>query len=508
MPFSRALFWLILIAAGVAAIAYAGSRPARVAVLRPRASVVTETIAASGEVRGQVETNVGARVSGRVAVLLVRSGNRVRTGQVIARIDDTVLRAEVDRAQEALRTAEIGVTQASDAVRSARAQVELAARRPLDSDIARTKAEAAQNSAVAEARVAAAKQRLAELERGATPEQRQQIAAQVEQAEVALRKAERDRERQKRLLDAGAVAQVTLEDAETARDTARKALENVRARQLEIENGTRPEQIAQASAELRAAEATLAGAQATGEAQIRSILALPRPEDVAVARTRLAEAQGSLEAARARGREAQLALDVARQRLEETVVTVPFDGTITGIATEAGAITGPSQPIVKLVRTGRPEIRVAIDEDNLGRLRVGQSAIVTAEAFPGERVSARVREIGAEVNTTRGQVEVKLDPEKTPAWLRPGQTLTVNLIVDRGSRRLLVPASALTTAGNIPQLLVVEQGIVRKKQVEIGGAGPEGIVIRSGLAPDALVVREPSTARPGQRVEVRQSDVL
>jgi HlyD family secretion protein len=497
----RTLFWLVPILAAIVAISLVASRPARIKTIRPARTVISETIAASGEVRGQMETSVGANVGGRVAAVLVRSGDRVQAGQVVARMADDVLRAEVTQAQEEWRVAQAAVAQADGAVRSAQAQVALAARKPLDADVVRTRAEAAQNTAVAEAKVVAARQRLAELARGATAEQRQQVAAQTEQAQLALEKAERDLERQKRLYRAGAIAQIALDDAETARDTARKTLDNVRARQREVEVGTRPEQVAQAQADLRAAEATLEGATAMGRAQVEAILALPRLEDVRVAQAKLSEAQRDRAAARAKMQQARIALDVARQRLAETLVTAPFDGAITDVVTEAGGITGPSQPVVKLVRVSRPEIRVAIDEDNLGRLKVGQRAIVTAEAFPSQQITAHVREIGAAVQSDKGQIEVKLTPEQTPSWLRPGQTLAVNLIVSRGAPGLTLPVSALTTAGNVPQVLVVEGGRVVQKRIETGAAGPAGVVIRGGLTADAEVIPDPHEGTPGQRVE-------
>jgi multidrug resistance efflux pump len=109
---------------------------------------------------------------------------------------------------------------------------------------------------------------------------------------------------------------------------------------------------------------------------------------------------------------------------------------VTEILTEAGGVTGPGQPILRLVRTGRPEIRVDVNETNLGKLSEGQKAIITSEAFPGESFGASVRQIGARVDEVSGTVEVRLDPQKPPAWLRPGQTVSANIIISEGRERL------------------------------------------------------------------------
>lgn len=484
------------------ALAVVAIRPPTVLVVRPQERLVAEVLVAAGEVRGEQESNIGASVSGRVAVLAVRAGDRVQAGQVLARIEDQTLAVEYRRATEALRTAEGGVAQARSAVQSARTQLRIAQRKPLTTEVDRLQAETRQAVAVAQARLAVARQRLAELEGGATPEQRDQLAAQVTQAAVSLKRAERERDRKRRLLQESAIARVDVDEAETAVETAQSGLENLQARQRELLAGARTEQRAQARDEVRVAEATLRGAREAGQAQVASLLAQPRAEDVSLAQARLDEAQRAEEVAQSRVREARLAQELALRRLEEARVTAPFAGTVTSILTEVGGLTGAGQPLVKLVRTGKLELRVRLDEANLGRLQRGQRATITSDAFPGKSLMARVKTLGAEVNTAKGQVEVTLVPENPSAWLRPGQTVTVRLTVSSQSRSWLIPIALVKTAGNIPQVLAVEDGRVVTKSIEVGGVGREGVVVTSGLSEQSLLLQDSSAASPGQRVVV------
>jgi hypothetical protein len=73
--------------------------------------------------------------------------------------------------------------------------------------------------------------------------------------------------------------------------------------------------------------------------------------------------------------------------------------------------------------------------------------------------------------------------------------------VDRGSPRLTVPVSVVTTAGNVPQVLVVDKGVVRRRQIETGATGLEGVVVKSGLERDAQVRSHHLSGRlrPGSR---------
>lgn len=489
-------------------------QPPTLDVVVPVERTVISSISASGRLRGRVETSVGARVSGRVASVPVREGDRVRAGQVLARLDDDVLRSQLAQAEDTVRTAQAQLAQATDALVTAKTQVAVAARPPLRSDVGRLKADTSQAVAVAEARLAGshqklifAQRRLAELRKGPREEEIAAAEAQVQQNQASLQQAERDLRRQQALVKEGAVSQASADQAETNFWVAKRTLENAQARLRQLTAGTRPEQLEQAEADVRAAEAdvraaeaTVTGAKASGSAQLTSLLANPRPEDVTVAKSRVGEAERAREVAQARLVEAQRALDVARKRLEDVIVVAPFEGTITQILTEAGAVTGPSAPLMRLVRTGIPEIRIDLDEINLGKLQTGQEAVVSCEAFPGETFRAKVHEIGAQVDTDRGTVEVRLTPIAPPKWLRPGQTLSVNITLGEPTQRLVVPLTAVTTVGGISTLLAVKDGVIEKRTLKTGPPGPDGIPVIEGLGAGEPVLPNPTGHTPGEKV--------
>ncbi|MBC8140074.1 MAG: hypothetical protein H7Y38_01395, partial [Armatimonadetes bacterium] len=111
-----------------------------------------------------------------------------------------------------------------------------------------------------------------------------------------------------------------------------------------------------------------------------------------------------------------------------------------------------------------------------------------------------VREIGAEVDAAKGQVTVKIEPRTVPAWLRPGQTLSVNIVTAKASPRLVVPLASVTTAGGFSTVLLVENGVVRKRTVVVEAAGSDGVPVSSGLTASDNVVTNPGAASVGQKV--------
>jgi RND family efflux transporter MFP subunit len=511
------VFVLLLVAGAVFALR---ARRKSVTVVLPTTKLVTESIAASGRLRGAIESDIGAQNSGRVATILVREGETVRRGQKIARLDDRVLQAQLIQARIAVRTARGKLAQAEATTKTARAQWEQVARPPLAADVTRLRADVRQANAVNAAKAVASRQkaisayqRYQELTNGTRSEELEQAEAEVRQVEASLLQHDRDRKRQQALYESGAVARTAAEQAETTYLVGKQSLENLQAKVRQLRSGNRAEQVAQAEADWRAAdadadaaEAAVQGARESGEAQVASLLASPRPEDVAVARRRYEEAQRSRDVVRDQLTESEAALTLARRRLSETALLAPFAGTVTQIVTEVGAVTGASTPVVRLVRTGIPEIHVDLDESNLGKLRIGQEAVVTNDAFPDSRFSATVTAIGAQVDTDRGTVEVRLTPRTPPSWVRPGQTFSVNIITGRDERRLVVPATAVTTIGGVSSLLVIENGKVVNKPVKTAPLGEGGVPVLEGVTERTPVIVDPAGVAVGEAVVPRRAD--
>ena len=91
---------------------------------------------------------------------------------------------------------------------------------------------------------------------------------------------------------------------------------------------------------------------------------------------------------------------------------------------------------------GPLEVRIQPDESNLAFLRLGQRALISAEAFPDQRVDAAVGRIAPSIDPMRGTVEVDLviDDESD---LRPDMTVTVEIEVGRAeSPRTVRPGGA------------------------------------------------------------------
>jgi HlyD family secretion protein len=222
---------------------------------------------------------------------------------------------------------------------------------------------------------------------------------------------------------------VTLDLGETALavERDRRGLESSQARYDDLKVGSR-------EAEIKAAEQEVADRKAAvdlarPELERQEILLSKKvgtPHDVDVARANLERAEANLRISQERlqltregfrkhqTEQARFDVDRARSVLKqsetvakESEIRAPADGVILHRMAEPGLLLGPGQPALTLGFTNRLYVRTFIPETQMGRVKQGQAAEVTVDAFPGKRFPARVTEISPNAEFTPKPVETR-----------------------------------------------------------------------------------------------------
>jgi multidrug resistance efflux pump len=228
--------------------------------------------------------------------------------------------------------------------------------------------------------IAQQRARIAQAQANVTKALRGPRVEEIRSARAQAENAERERERWKALVEKGVAPQQQYDAAATQAKTAREAL-------LELERGTRPEDIAAAKATLEAEERQL----------------------------------GYLE----------------RQRAE-SVVKAPVAGVIESMELRPGDLVAPNQPVARMLEPSQIWVRVYVPEPQLGRVRVGQQARITVDTYPDREFSGKVVEIRTQSEYTPRNVQtldqrmdqvfgVKVAIDPTPE-LKPGMATTVRLV--------------------------------------------------------------------------------
>jgi membrane fusion protein (multidrug efflux system) len=132
-----------------------------------------------------------------------------------------------------------------------------------------------------------------------------------------------------------------------------------------------------------------------------------------------------------------------------------------------------------LFRVGVPkplQVVAEVNEEDIPRVRVGQTVLFRTDAFPERRLEGKVHEITPMGDYAAKTFRIKIAlPDLTP--LHPGMSVEANIVTREKPNALLIPADALQ--GNA--VFMVAGSRVRKREVKIGIRGTREVEVLAGL---------------------------
>ncbi len=183
-------------------------------------------------------------------------------------------------------------------------------------------------------------------------------------------------------------------------------------------------------------------------------------------------------------------------------LTAPADGLIIRRDGEVGQFIPAGQAVFYLSCCAPLRVTAEVDEEDIPRVRVGQTVVLHADALPDQVFDGDVSQITPKGDPVARTFRVRIRLAE-PAGLQIGMTVDANLIVTERQDALLVPSTAIQNGA----LWLVADGKLHRQTVRIGVAGALRTEILDGLPPDAQVVATPSEAlRDGATVRIRPPD--
>lgn len=262
-----------------------------------------------------------------------------------------------------------------------------------------------------------------------------------------------------------------------------------------------------AAAERQSAEAGLVLARAT-HARIAGLhakrSATAQELDDATASLRAAEARAAGAAARAQQAEsaiegASAASEAAATTESYAVITAPFDGVVTEKLVEPGNMASPGAPLLRIEDTRGFRLEVRVDESRVGQIQPGATVPVALDSGVGgatTTVSGTVTEISRAVDADTRAFLVKVS---LPDWsgLRSGLFGRARF-AGTTRKALTVPADAIVKRGQVTSVFVVDNGVARSRLVDL-----RGNEVLAGLSEKESVIVAPAPAvTDGRRVSV------
>ena len=416
---------------------------------------IASTVTATGSIEPTDEVELSFRGAGRVAELLVKVGDKVEVGQVLARLESDDLKLARDQAGVGLRIAKARLTQTL---------------RPADdADIAASVAQVAS----AKASLAAARASYQSLVEGPNPAQRRSAEAAQDRARAVLQQAQSAYDQVAHLPNVAMMPQsLQLQQATIDYEVAKANVENTLAAATDAQKANASAQIAQAQAAVAQAEAALARLQ-------RGAL----PEDIEVLAAQVEQSQ--------------IALDQADLGLKNVELTAPIAGTVGDISIREGEFPNPGRPAIALTGAGGYDIELNVDEIDIPKVAVGQRADISLDALPDAKLTGVIGRIApvagsSDLGSSIVTYKVTIDVDPTDQPLRPGLTATVIITTDQAQNVVVLPNRVIRIDRDNGQPYVEKlvNGVPERVDIQTGLRNEQFSEVYAGVqAGDELAVR-------------------
>lgn len=221
----------------------------------------------------------------------------------------------------------------------------------------------------------------------------------------------------------------------------------------------------------------------------------------------------------------QAALKEARENLVKTTIYAPMDGTISKLSVEKGErVVGTGQmagtEMLRIADLGNMEVLVDVNENDIIKINLSDSAVVEVDAYPGTKFKGMVTQIASSSKSagtsvdqvTNFEVKVLILPESYQHLikdgsmpLRPGMSASVSIETLRHDNALVIPLQAITTRSGLidslnygsavhQQVFVVENGKVQAREIRTGIQDVLQVEVIDGIDKDTKIVIGPFNA--------------
>ena len=238
--------------------------------------------------------------------------------------------------------------------------------------------------------------------------------------------------------------------------------------------------------------------------------------------SKLAQASAKLKSAQARHNLEERQLKELHEQLEKCSISAPRPGLVVyGDGGETrywrgeeqireGAAVREQQTVITVPDMSRICIKVKVHESYIKKIKKGQQATITVDAFPDRSLDGEVSQVAVLPDSENAWLNPDMKVYRTTVtikgkheWIRPGMSAKVQIQVDQLSDVVYIPLQAVNTLKTRKVCYVVRNGSVEMREVQIGQFNDEFIEVTEGIAEgDPVALRTPpgteSEPAPGQ----------
>ena len=319
------------------------------------------------------QSHLSFQTGGRVLQVAVREGEAVTTGRILAELDPAEFIARLDQARGSRDKALKAREQAGAILKVYQTTI--------PAEIAR-----------AEAGVRALQAQFDEVRAGARKQDIERARQAMQSADLVLADARKNLDRYETLFAKGTISEKERDAVHLRYETTLKEYERSKQTYDLAREGNRAETIRAVEARLEEGKAALNQAKSN----------LPR----------ISAAQKDVEAAVAAAQVAQAALAQMQIQLEYAKLKAPGPGIVTSRSAEPGEVVAPGEEALTIADLSRVDLKIFVDETEIGKVKPGQKADVAIDTFPGRTFAGTVTFISPEGEFTPKIIQTKKERVK------------------------------------------------------------------------------------------------
>ncbi|MBS4029801.1 MAG: efflux RND transporter periplasmic adaptor subunit [Ignavibacteriales bacterium] len=212
-----------------------------------------------------------------------------------------------------------------------------------------------------------------------------------------------------------------------------------------------------------------------------------------------------LDGARLAMKSAEAQFTVAKRMLSDTKITSPISGIVSARTVDVGTMIQNANVIANVVDISKLKVKVNVAEKDVFKLKVNDEVEITTDVYPGIIFNGKIATLGSKGDDAHTYpVEISL-PNSKEHPLKAGMFGRISFISNQENESLTIPRDALVGSLKNPQVFIVENGIVKLRNIIVDNSSGTNIAIRDGLREgETIVVNGQNNLRDGVAVTIIQ----
>jgi RND family efflux transporter MFP subunit len=218
-------------------------------------------------------------------------------------------------------------------------------------------------------------------------------------------------------------------------------------------------------------------------------------EQIEAQEQRVVQAEASIGQQEAVIKQSQANVRSLKAQIFKTIIYSPIDGTVTKQNAKAGQIVSPNTPLISIISEGQFEIEVNISEADIAKVKVGDYAKITLDAYGDDNIfEAEVVKIDPAETIIEGVSTYKttLNFKNKDDRIRSGMTANIDILTGKKENVIKVPQRAVADKDGEKFIRVIKDNKPKEVKIKIGLRGSNGLVeVTDGLFEgDEIIVFE------------------